>query len=195
MIGFDIDGVIANFHDIFREVVLDETGVDIDELDNTRFEIKIPGLNKQDVGALVNKTINRFVFEMQPYPGAVEALWKLYDRTREPIQFVTARKQITKESTERWLKEYVVVPHVLHSGIQSAQKAVYLERFKFTHFIDDRFRTVKEVVKHVPYTYLMSRPWNEGREAEGVYRVYNLDEYVNDYLRWRENQRWLTQSS
>ena len=187
MIGFDIDGVVADFNSVFREVVLMETGVDTNDLDNTRFELQIPGLSKRDVTELVNRTINRFVYDMQPYEGSVVALWRLYDMTREPIEFVTARKLITEEATRRWLDEYVVIPYNLHNGIGSAQKAEYLEEKGFKWFIDDRFRTVKEVVKHVPYTFLMSRPWNEGREVAGVYRVNDLNEYVNEYLTWRRN--------
>lgn len=185
MIGFDIDGVIADFNSVFRSVILDEVGVDINDLDQTRFEIHVPGLTSRDVGDLVVKTINRFVWDMQPYPGVIEALWRLYDATREPIVFVTARKLITEEATKRWLDEYVVVPYTLFNGIRSAEKAQFLGSKGFTHFIDDRFRTVQEVKEYVPYTYLMSRPWNEGREAAGVYRTFDLNDYITDYLEWR----------
>jgi uncharacterized HAD superfamily protein len=184
MLGFDIDGVVANFNEVFRQVVLDKTGIDTNHLDQSRFELKIPGQSQEEITAMVNESINRFVFEMQPYPGAVEAIWRLWDQTREPINFITARKLITEEATKRWLDEYIIAPYTLANNIRSAEKAEYLKEHGYTHYIDDRYRTVQQVKEHVPYTFLMDRPWNQ-REAVGVYRVFDLNDYVTEYLNWR----------
>ena len=184
MIGFDIDGVVADFNGIFRRVVLDEVGYDINNSPQDQFKIVIPGMSDAEVFKLVCGTIRRFVYEMQPYPGTPYALWKLYSSTREPIRFVTARRLITKEATERWLKEYIVVPSEV-AYVRSADKCSYLKEHGFTHFVDDRYRTVQQVKQCVPHTYLMNRPWNEGRVADGVYRINDLNDYVTDYLQWR----------
>ena len=185
MIGFGVDGVGADFNSVFRQVILDETGYDINGGPQDKFEIEVPGLTNKDMWRLVNKTINRYALEMQPYPGAAEAIWRLYDETREPIQFVTARQAITRDATERWINEYLIVPHEVAS-VRSKDKCTYLKDHGFTHFIDDRYRTVQQVKQCVPYTFLMDRPWNQ-REAVGVYRVFDLIDYVTEYLNWRNN--------
>ena len=184
MIGFDIDGVIANFHEAFRLVVIERTGVDID-VETPKYSIDIPQIPQKELHHLYDETVNHHSNRMQPYPGSIEALWKLYYETREPLQFMTARNPLTAEATERWLKEYVIHPFEVQYT-PSSQKVDLLKKQGYTHFIDDRFRTVQQVKKDIPYTFLMDRPWNQNREAEGVYRVFELIDYVTEYINWRK---------
>lgn len=185
MIGFDIDGVIADFNPMFHLEVERQTGIVLDE-DPTTFNYELPGVSEKEIFQLVVDTINKRVNQMESYPGAIEALWRLYDNTREPIQFMTARsEELNGDATKKWLDERVVVPYEVQY-VRSSKKADTLKEQGFTHFIDDRFRTVEQIKKVVPYTFLMDRTWNQGREAEGVYRVFDLMDYVTEYLNWRK---------
>jgi len=185
MIVFDIDGVIADFHTAFRNKILNLTGYDVDDAPS-KFEIDVPGWTKDDIWKCILSTIKGGINAIQPYPNTVFHLWHLYDKTREPLQFLTARHDSCHAATRSWLQHYVIMPFELVMSNGSKNKQDLLAPMAATHFVDDRFRTVNEVCSDVK-TYLFNRTWNEGRDADPrVIRINSIEKPIKDYLEERD---------
>ena len=179
-IAFDIDGVIANFHDVLQEEILQEHGVDINGQD--KFHIDVPDMNSQDIFKLIIKLINEKGDDIKPYPGVIDILKDFHERSGESIHYVTARVGQNKRATEEWLEKNTGLPFVLQQ-CRGAEKCSLLYNDGVSHYIDDRFKTVNHVGKYIPYTFLMSRPWNTGRQPiPQVRRIYSLRDATEHYL-------------
>lgn len=166
LIGFDIDGVVADTAEAFIRIAWQDYGVDsISPEDITDFNVEdcLP----MDA-LLVEEIFSRIMEEpletgLKPMPHAMVVLQEFSKVA--PLAFVTARPK--KEPIARWLKSILgdsafkasrLVATGEHDG-----KAEYINELGLQYFVDDRLQTCLMLEKEgiVPIVY--SQPWNRGR--------------------------------
>lgn len=174
-IGFDIDGVLADFNTDFIKLVPEVTGRNLfppgywphtwdypkalgyaDE--ETRYpngsvwkRIAAGDVFWRNLPALPDaKTLNRWFHSTEPIP--VEECHEFY--------FITSRTgKLVKLQTEEWLDE-----HVAHGQtvLISSEKGAIAKALKLDFYIDDRGENILDVEKVSPNTraFLLNQPWN-----------------------------------
>lgn len=201
-IGFDIDGVLADFNAAFIDRIVQVTGVDL--FPARPFDI--PCWNyPEHYGYTADqmtyvwhsiKTDRGFWYSLHPYPGVNEALrvLRLARSHGHDIYFVTARPgHHAKLQTEHWLIDngmtnptVLISPHKMRCA-----RAVELDAY-----IDDHVQNCFEVADHCR-TYVLHRPWNapmteDWRAARmltdvPVIRVEHVNEMIADISKdWRD---------
>ena len=124
----------------------------------------------------VNHVIKCDSFHYDTTPNMKEVLTWLYKETNMPITVVTARPLENMSVTYKWLKYKLGHTPFRLIMVNGMQKEVVLNRIHTRLFIDDRYKTVKTLEKHIDYPVLYKRPWNQGRpEGAGVAEVDNLE--------------------
>lgn len=183
-IGFDIDGVLADFNTAFIQRVIKVTGqdffpprpFDIPTWDYPQFYGYLPAQVDevwQDITA-----DESFWLKLPAYPEANEALRRLTQETLvgNDVYFITSRPgAVAKWQTEAWLSAHGFdeTPTVL---ISSA-KGLCARALKLDLYIDDRWENALDVAVTTGSgcrTCLVDRPWNQDHqdhEAHGIARV------------------------
>ncbi|MCK5229271.1 MAG: hypothetical protein KAR13_03340 [Desulfobulbaceae bacterium] len=166
LIGFDIDGVVADTAEAFIRLARSDYGVDyISVEDITDFVVEdcLP-LDAE----LVDEIFNRLLVAptesgLKPMVGAVEVLRDL--SWEAPLTFVTARP--LKEPIELWL-ENVLGRNVFSSARLIAigdhdGKADHIKELGLEYFVDDRAETCMALVEKDITPIVFNQPWNRGR--------------------------------
>lgn len=181
-IGFDCDGVIADFNTAFINRVIAVTGKDL--FPPRPFDIPTwdyPEHYGYTAGHMSGvwqsiKEDESFWLRLPAYPEANETLRRLTQQVLigSDVYFITSRPgAVAKWQTEEWLRRHGFdeTPTVL---ISSA-KGLSAKALKLDVYVDDRWENVVDVTTQVPdcRTCLVDRPWNQDRdhEAAGVARV------------------------
>ncbi|MEA1934277.1 MAG: hypothetical protein U9N60_07600 [Thermodesulfobacteriota bacterium] len=166
LIGFDIDGVVADTAGAFIRLARSDYGVDnisVDDITDFVVEDCLP-LDAE----LVDEIFNRLLVAptesgLKPMAGAVKVLRNL---SREaPLTFVTARP--LKEPIELWL-ENVLGRNVFSNARLIAigdhdGKADYIKELGLEYFVDDRAETCMALAKKDITPIVFNQPWNRGR--------------------------------
>jgi 5'(3')-deoxyribonucleotidase len=165
-IGFDVDGVLANFNEAFVRTFRTVTGKNLFEPQDTvnppiwDYHV-LRGYTKEEIGRVVEEIDKSLTFwaDLNPLEGA-EAVarrnWQDHD-----VYFITHRTlgQDIKWQTETWLTfEVHTSPTVLLSG----EKGMCAKALDLDVYIDDKWENVVNVALHSPTTrtYLYSRAYN-----------------------------------
>lgn len=178
-IGFDVDGVLADFSKRFTELA------------NRKF----------------NKTVNykdQTVWDYNEFytPEEIESVWSdikattdfwfdlerlhripLWVQNQHQLWFITSRVPVKGMPTElqtagwlHWLQDInypqVIVVNQWHEK-PTLYKALHLDAF-----IDDKPETVTEMRKRHQNCYVMDQPYNSKVEVPEGYRVHNVEEYI-----------------
>lgn len=193
-IGFDVDGVLADFNENFVKLVIKVTGRNL----FPAWPFDIPtwnypeyyGYTKAETTAVWNE-IKRDAFFWQglhEYPGNSQVMAQVNEEERahgSEIYFVTNRMGVeVKAQTERWLSSRLSSyygngsPTVLISG----HKGLVCRALELDVYIDDKWENCLDVAQTCLNTqaFLLSRPWNVGVSAEN-YRVLRIDA-VNKFI-------------
>ncbi len=187
-IGFDVDGVLADFNRSFIERVIAVTGKDLFPL--RPFDIPTwdypqhYGYTDAECSAVWEniKADATFWYQLFPYDGVPEFLSKLHSGNHD-IYFITSRPGIqAKAQTENWIEfhnfglktEAFSYPTVLISS-DKGRCAVAL---KLDLYIDDRTENCLDVNHSSPATkvVMLARPWNTAQQ--GILRVETLDQFA-----------------
>jgi len=166
LIGFDIDGVVADTAGAFIRLARSDYGVDyISVEDITDFVVEdcLP-LDAE----LVDEIFKRLIVAptesgLKPMLGAVKVL---RDLSREaPLTFVTARP--LKKPIELWL-ENVLGRNVFSNARLIAigdhdGKADHIKELGLEYFVDDRAETCMALVEKDITPIVFNQPWNRGR--------------------------------
>lgn len=186
-IGFDIDGVLADFNAAFINRVIDVT--DVDYFPPRPFDIPMwdypqhYGYSAEAVGKVWDNIIADPTFwqNLFAYPYTWEALGeatKLVEAGHD-IYFVTSRPGvIAKQQTERWLAMagFDALPTVLISS----HKGLVARALKLDFYIDDRWDNALDVAVTRTKTFMVTRPWNQGNvpKAFGIVEVSSVLEFL-----------------
>ena len=189
--AFDLDGVVMNSYEIFREFFMKKYHVDIgyNGSGNQRefnFRTTCPDI-KSDEECMqdVKDALIIFHDKMEPVPHSIHALQSIWHFFKQPLIFITAREfygQIIMDKTHRWLDHHLEgVPYEVHF---SYEKTKFLQEHGVTHYVDDRFKYADELAPYVDRYFMFNSDWNAGREptSPNITRVSNLIEMFHDLL-------------
>jgi len=131
------------------------------------------------IAALDVATESGALYDTVPFPGAVEAMRKLY-WAGHFIHIVTARgtfhgnrhndriHEITRQQVEDF-----AVPH--HSLTFTRDKA----SVPTDYFIDDNLKNYENLRQAGVNAYLLNRPWNQYAHVRNDHRIDTVDEFVD----------------
>jgi hypothetical protein len=142
------------------------------------FYFDIPGVAEKDVCRAINICIREESPSALPSPHMRDVLTYVCRVTRAPIAVITARHKSTVGVTKRWLEENLDVPFVVYI-VDGLPKAPVLTCLGADLFVDDRHKTIKDLIKWVRFPVLYKRPWNQGRdESLGVVEINDLRDII-----------------
>lgn len=203
-IGFDLDGVLANFHFGFSKVANRLFGSPIIEDINTvkayRWEDWGYPLDKKQnnkVWQEIDNNVSGFWYSLEPLvDNSIFNRMKTMESKGYNFFFITSRKNTagytalnqTKAWVERWtsLKSFSVIPAHRKGGI--------LDRAEIDYFIDDLPENIIEAAIEAPKckSFLLVRPYNVHAVEfiKKLHKFKNLDIVysVEDFLNTIENK-------
>lgn len=139
VLGFDIDGVLADFVTAFSRLLTDRTGKNVPEVADRWDWYKQAGVTQAEEIAAWDwiQAHPWWWYEVGSLPGADEVLRQIrnYSPTDLAAYFITYRPRSAKVWTETWLDErWVENPTVL----MVSSKGAVASSLGITHLIDDR---------------------------------------------------------
>lgn len=168
-IGFDVDGVLADFNTRFIEEIKQITGRNLFPPDFVIREWNYPVVqldySREEIDHVwqVLKSRRNFWDGLSAFPGVIQALDEAKRRQLhfgDTIYFITSRVGYqAKEQTEFWLRAHGFAdPTVLICH----DKGAAAKALDLTHYIDDRPENVMSVrVLHPSCrTYMLTQTWN-----------------------------------
>jgi len=185
-IGFDVDGVLADFSSAYAKRLIEVTGMNLlpegDPNDyiqtwywpTDQFTYSKPQ-DKETWKSITSD--DKFWLNLNPYPDAKDVVSKLADLWDEghEIYFITNRPGIkTKLQTEQWLIN--LGTGILPTVIVSEEKGLNARALKLDFYIDDKNENCTDVRDHSTTNCLMlARGWNE--DKPGIPRIPNVSEF------------------
>jgi len=166
LIGFDIDGVVADTVEAFfrlakeRHGINEYTAAQITEFDVARCLPIAPAIIDGIFASLLEDPIDA---DLQPMPDSVSVLTTL--SRFAPLTFITARP--LRRPIEEWLE--LILGPVTFSRVRLVamgdhdNKAAYLKDLGLHYFIDDRAETCLGLKQQGFSPIVFSQPWNQGR--------------------------------
>lgn len=183
--AWDIDGVLADFNNAYRDIILELTGLELPPITNdypTKWNYhEDVFITKKDLNKVWNyiKTTS-FWEKLKPYPECREALIGIKEQrlNGDDIYFITSRPgRYAKRQTERWLQSQGFSdPTVLISS----NKGPVCAGLGVDVFIDDKPENCEEVALACPNSdvFLLDRPYNRAFTQEYENQYNNYDERI-----------------
>lgn len=171
-LGFDIDGVIANFTQPLIDVIKENYNVHLNISDIYTFDLNIVlGITKNEGNQLVNQTLKK---DLPLNPGAKETLERL-SREGHNIYLLTGRYEYLRDITQSWLKEKGVPYtqlHMLNVGEKYRANVDPLDLI-----VEDSLVDALEWTHKVKNVLLYDQPWNRTLNVKNLTRrVYGWNE-------------------
>lgn len=166
LIGFDIDGVVADTVEAFFRLAKERHGIDeFTAADITEFEVAnclpiAPAIIDEIFTCLLEDPIDA---DLKPMPGALAVLNTLAQMA--PVTFITARP--LHKPIEDWLRH--VLPPATFRRVRLIamgdhdRKSAYLHKLGLRYFVDDRAETCVDLERQGFTPFVFAQPWNEGR--------------------------------
>ncbi|KPK34506.1 MAG: hypothetical protein AMK70_07265 [Nitrospira bacterium SG8_35_1] len=163
LIGFDIDGVVADTGGAFIRIAEEEYGINSITLDDiTSFEV----IDCLDVDPqIIEEIFNRLLDDpltagLLPMEDAIDVLHRFAEQA--PLTFVTARPH--KRPIARWLKHFLQPAtfekiRLVAMGVHD-NKTSYIKDLGLKYFVDDRLQTCMMLAREGITPLLYSQPWN-----------------------------------
>ena len=188
-LGFDIDGVLADFDGAMQALALHVTGRNLFQDAGTRTlsswsaSAKAFGYTRHEIDAVWTATKNpKFWAAIKPLPDTSILAEALVDiGSLSDIYFITAR-QSNKQLTEAWLVTYLALYHP--TVLCTTQKGLAAKALGLTAFVDDKLEFALDVRLESPTTrvYLVDRPYNAYAPIDGIQRITSLSEMLDREL-------------
>ena len=168
LIGFDIDGVVADTMEAFIRLAWRDYGVRVRPEEITEFQVEdCLDMDTDAVAEIFSRLLEEPVscgLRLMPLAGRV--LSEL--AARAPLTFITARPQ--KKPIARWLKKELgaqvygqarLVATGEHDG-----KLAYIREQGLAFFVDDRAQTCLQLSREKGIQPIVYRqPWNHGKHS------------------------------
>jgi uncharacterized HAD superfamily protein len=163
LIGFDIDGVVADTGGAFIRIADEEYGINSITLDDIiSFEVidclaMDQGIIEEIFGRLLEDPLSA---GLQPMEDAISVLHRF---AREaPLTFVTARPH--EEPIARWLKHFLQPTTFKKMRLvamgEHDNKPPYIKNLGLQYFVDDRLQTCRMLAKEGITPLVYKQPWN-----------------------------------
>ena len=168
LIGFDIDGVVADTMEAFIRIAASDYGTIVLPEQITEFQVEdCLDMAPETVAEIFARLLEEPIacgLQMMPYARKV-----LSEFSRQaPLTFITARPQ--KKPIARWLKRELG-PQVygqvrLIATGEHDSKAEHIRKMGLAVFVDDRAQTCLQLAREEGISPIVYRqPWNRGRHA------------------------------
>ncbi len=171
-LGFDIDGVIANFTQPLLEVIKENYGLNLKIKDIYTFDLNIVlGITKNEGTQLIHQTLKK---DLPLNKGAKETLEKL-SREGHNIYLLTGRYDFLRDITQSWLKEKGVTYTHLHM-LNIGEK--YLADIQpMDLIVEDSLEDALEWSQKVKNVLIYDQPWNRTLNVRNLTRrVYSWND-------------------
>jgi len=164
LIGFDIDGVVADTGGAFIRIANEEYGINSISLDDiTSFEV----IDCLDVDqGIIEEIFIRLLDDpltagLQPMEDAIPVLHRFADEA--PLTFITARPH--EKPIARWLKHYLQPAtfekiRLVAMGVHD-NKTAYIKDLGLKYFVDDRLQTCNMLANEGITPLVYNQPWNK----------------------------------
>ncbi len=171
-LGFDIDGVIANFTQPLLDVIKENYGLSLKKADIYTFNLNIVlGVTKNEGTNLVHQTLKK---DLPLIPGAKETLEKL-SREGHNIYLLTGRYEFLRDITQSWLKEKAVPYTQLHMLNIGEKYRADIQQMDL--IVEDSLEDALEWSQKVKNVLLYDQPWNRTLNVKNLTRrVYNWND-------------------
>jgi uncharacterized HAD superfamily protein len=157
-IAFDIDGVVANFSEAFVPYANRRYGIRFIEGPKFHWDVEpeiTPFLFEKLIAWFIRDHSNK-IKVLEPGKAVVDYVW---DKTRKPITFVTARHEMTVSATHHWVKtNFPGMDFILITVDGHSDKIRYLDGIN--SFVEDRRRTVIELAEAGKTVFMPMRHYN-----------------------------------
>lgn len=179
-IGFDVDGVLADFNRGFATLLSRTSGRRLATADFVPSVWDWPehlGYTKDEVDwAWREVERGGFWLKLEPtrHLDAVQMLWDHGD----DVYFITDRRGVgAKRETEQWLVRHLALAYP--TVLISSMKGALCSALNLDVYVDDRLGNVADVRQRAPLTrvYLLDAPYNQSQVYD-QYRVKGLREVV-----------------
>lgn len=192
-IGFDIDGVLANFIDQFLvEYVNPKTERGFVPEDMSDFSIHQSfGISKEDEAEWFNHARDHEIFtRLRPYDGMINGVRQLIKDGHE-VYYITHRSKRAIEQTYKWFMRYNIPfgQGIFYTPMdRTPTKGEMAQYLGLDVFIDDCYENCLELRGKVKTVLVMDRPWNKKYrhhdERHGFNRVYSIDDIISGVRTW-----------
>lgn len=189
-IGFDIDGVLANFVKSYQNLVVATTGKDLFHTNDILYPPcwdwpQYRGYSNEEVGKVWNriKADDTFWLNIEPLDsevGSLKCVIKVLEQKHE-VYYVSSRVGVdVKRQSKMWLIDklnYLGRCHTEPTVLISGEKGEVAHALKLDAYIDDNFDNIVDVSVKSPTTraYLVSRRYNQDFEVPAnVLRIGTL---------------------
>lgn len=175
-LGFDIDGVIANFADPLIGTIKKNYGVTLKEKDIYCFDLNIVlGITKAEETQLITEILKQ---DLPLYAGAKETLERL-SREGHSIFLLTGRWSYLRDVTQVWLKEKGVPYNELHLLDVGKKYQANIEGLDV--IVEDSLEDALEWTRKVQNVLVYDHPYNQSFNVKGLTkRVYNWSEIYHE---------------
>jgi len=184
IIAFDMDSVLTE-GEFLRKYVADYFGMPIEDTRHSpdgyeKFNFKVPGdVSEKEIVEVINRCILEESPSALPTPFMAEVMRWVYEVTGKPISVVTLRHSMSMGVTHDWLVEHLDGIPFNAYVINGRPKNDMLRMLGVNIFIDDRWKTIGNLISHIKYPVLYNRPWNMGRPLDlEVLRVRDLRDII-----------------
>jgi len=175
-LGFDIDGVIADFTQALLETIKKNYGFALKKTDIYCFDLSVVlGIPKEEVKQLIIEVLQK---DLPLNAGAKETLERL-SLEGHNIYLLTSRYDVLRDITQSWLKErripYTQL-HLLNGGEKYLAKVEPLDLI-----VEDSLEEALEWTKKIKNVLIYDQPWNQTLNVKNLTkRVYNWDEIYRE---------------
>jgi uncharacterized HAD superfamily protein len=182
--GWDIDGVLYNWHELVWFFYKDLYGVP----NSTYREFWGPdGWAKQHEGtiSMANMVEDPTMYNKQPIRREYLEAVNLVAKMVEGMWYITNRPPETKTDTARWLKNNKL-PYADNLIFKpGTSKAEHIDRLQIDFYAEDRPKHIAEILpcKSLRIIYVVNQPWNQGIEDPKIVRVNSVTE-IPANLNW-----------
>jgi uncharacterized HAD superfamily protein len=164
LIGFDIDGVVADTGGSFIRIAGEEYGINSIALDDiTSFEVvDCLDVDQEIIAEIFTRLLDDpLTAGLQPMENAISVLHRFAEEA--PLTFVTARPH--EEPIARWLKHFLqpAIFEKIRLVAMGAHdnKTCYIKDLGLKYFVDDRLQTCQMLAKEGITPLVYNQPWNK----------------------------------
>jgi uncharacterized protein len=175
-LGFDIDGVIADFSQALLETIKKNYGLALKKTDIYCFDLNVVlGITKPEGRQLIIEVLEK---DLPLNTGAKKTLERL-SREGHNIFLLTSRYDVLRDVTQSWLKEKGTPYNQLH--LLNVGKKYLAKVDPLDLIVEDSLEEALGWTQKVKNVLVYDQPWNKTLNVKNLTkRVYNWDEIYNE---------------
>lgn len=173
-IAFDIDGTIVDVYNCLKSLIERDLNKDLEDSDNY-YVAESWNLDKD----YVMKHIEKLAFDYNNlviYDGVYKVLKTIFDKTQEPIQFVTSRPINQAYATHMLIRRALIdIPYQIAFAESNENKIKFLSNF--CCFMEDRRKTAIEIADDGNTVFVPKHCYNEMKDNNP--NIIKIDKFID----------------